>query len=128
MDPVINPIQMLRNQISALEALLKDLKVQLTNAEANYNQTTPALLDTKATPQPQPKPYDLDQPVNGKGKNFASIIDQLELPQESKWGKSWDLTSEEYKRYGRQLIMPEIGLRGGLNSLKQNGWLFLLRQ
>ena len=128
MDPINNPIQRLRNQISSLEALLKDLKVQLANAEANYNQTTPALLDTKATPQPQPKPYDSDQPVDRKGKNFASIIDQLGLPQENKQGKSWDLTSEEYKRYGRQLIMPEIGLRGGLSSVKHNGWRFLLRQ
>ena len=122
MDPFNNPIQRLRNQISSLEALLTDLKVQLTNAEANYKLTTPAQLDTKGSPQTQPKPYDSDQPVDRKGKTFASLVDQLDLPLVNKWGKSSDLTSEEYKRYGRQLIMPEIGLRGGLSSLIYDGW------
>ena len=122
MDPLNNPIQRLRLHISSLEALLTDLKVQLTNAEANYNHTAPTLLDAKGSPQTQPKTYDSDQPVDRKGKTFASLVDQLDLPQKNKWAKSWDLTSEEYKRYGRQLIMPEIGLRGGLSSLKYDGW------
>ena len=122
MDPFNNPIQRLRNQISSLEALLTDLKAQLTNAEANHKQTTPAQFDTKGSPQTQPKPYDSDQPVDRKGKTFASLVDQLDLPLVNKWGKSSDLTSEEYKRYGRQLIMPEIGLRGGLSSMIYDGW------
>ena len=122
MDPFDNPIQRLRNQIFSLEALLTDLKVQLTNAEANYHHTTPTLLDAKGNPHTQSKSYDSDQPVDRKGKTFASLVDQLDWPQENKWAKSWDLTSEEYKRYGRQLMMPEIGLRGGLSSLKYHGW------
>ena len=127
MDPFNNPnpILRLRNQISSLEALLTELKVQLSNAEADYNQSPPAQLDAKGRPQIQAKPYYSDKPVDRKGKTFTSLVDQLDLPQENKWGKSWDLTSEEYKRYGRQLIMPEIGLRGGLSSLKYNGWLSL---
>ena len=125
MESFNNPILRLRNQISSLEALLTDLKVQLSNAEADYNQSLPAQLDVKGSPQTQAKPYHSDQPVDRKWKTFASLVDQLELPQENKWGKSWDLTSEEYKRYGRQLIMPEIGLRGGLSSLKYNRWLSL---
>ena len=128
MDSFNNPIQRLRNQISSLEALLTDLKVQLTNAEANYNRATPALLDTKGSPHIHPKAYDSDQPVDRKGKTFASLVDLLDLPRENQWGKSWDLTSEEYKRYGRQLIMPEIGLRGGLRSLYDTTEGLLLRQ
>lgn len=121
MDSSNNPILRLRNQISSLEALLTDLKVQLSNAEANYNRTPPAQLDAKDSPQTQAKPYHLDQPVNREDKTFASLADQLDLSLENKWAKSWDLTLEEYKRYGRQLIMPEIGLRGGLSSLKYSG-------
>ena len=125
MDSFNNPILRLRNHISSLEALLTDLKVQLSNAEAEYSQTLPAQLDVNGSPQTQAKPYHSDQPIDRKAKAFASFVDQLDLPQENKWGKSWDLTSEEYKRYGRQLIMPEIGLRGGPSSLKYNGWLSL---
>ena len=125
MDAFNNPILRLRNHISSLEALLIHLKVQLSNAEAEYNQTPPVQLDANASPQTQTKPYHSDQPIDRRGKSFASLIDQVDLPRENKWGKSWDLTSEEYKRYGRQLIMPEIGLRGGLSSLKFNGWLSL---
>ena len=117
MDPLNNPIQRLRNQISSLEALLTDLKVQLSKAEAQHSQTSPAQLDANDCPQTQAKSHPSDQPVEKTGKTFASLVDQLELPQ--------DLTSEEYKRYGRQLIMPEIGLRGGLSPLKYNGWLSL---
>ena len=126
MEPLNNPILRLRNQISSLEALLSDLKVQLSNAEADYNQNLPAQLDVKGIPQTQAEPYHSDQLVDRKEKTFASLVDQLDLPRENKWGKSWDLTSEEYKRYGRQLIMPEIGLRGGLSSLKYDGWLLLM--
>lgn len=125
MDPFNNTILRLRNHISSLEALLHNLKEQLSNAEAEYYQTPPAQLDAKSSPQTQAKSHPSDQTGDRNGKTFASLVDRLELPQEDKWGEYLDLTSEEYKRYGRQLIMPEIGLRGGLSSLKYNGWLFL---
>ena len=111
----------LRNQISSLEILLVNLKAQLTNAEAYYNRTAPAQLDANPISQTQAESYTTLQPVDKTEKTFANLVDQLESPQENEWGKSWELTSEEYKRYGRQLIMPEIGLRGGLSSLKCYG-------
>ena len=117
----------LRNQITSLEGLLADLKAQLTNAEAYYDQTAPAQLNANGTSHSQAKSSPSAQLIDKRGKTFANLIDQLELPQENQLCKSWELNSEEYKRYGRQLIMPEIGLRGGLSSVKYNGY-FLLRQ
>jgi hypothetical protein len=40
---------------------------------------------------------------------LAALHQPLEEPP-----NQWPLTQEEYKRYGRQLIMPEIGLQGQL--------------
>ena len=120
-----DPLLRLRTQIASLEGLLADLKTQLADAEAYYNQTAPAQLDANGLSQTQATSCPLVQPVNKSKKAFESIVDQLELPQEDEWGKSWELTPQEYKRYGRQLIMPEIGLRGGLSSLKCNGRLSL---
>jgi adenylyltransferase/sulfurtransferase len=39
------------------------------------------------------------------------------LPQngeKKQYAKPWPLEKHEYKRYGRQLIMPEVGLQGSL--------------
>lgn len=33
----------------------------------------------------------------------------------------WPLEAEEYKRYGRQMIMPEVGLQGDPQSLTCRG-------
>lgn len=123
MDPSHDRLLGLRKQIASLEGLLADLKAQLTNAEADYNQTAPAQLDANGNAHFQIVSVLSSQPVDRAKKTFASLIDQLDLPQGNKWGKSWELTSEEYKRYGRQLIMPEIGLRGGLSSPKYDEWL-----
>ena len=120
-----NPLLRLRTQIASLESLLADLRTELADAEAYYNRTTLAQSDTNGLSQTQDNSCPLAQPVRESKKAFENLVDQLELSQEDKWGKSWELTPQEYKRYGRQLIMPEIGLRGGLSSLKCNGWLSL---
>lgn len=125
MDPSRGRLIGLRNQIASLEGLLADLKAQLTNAQAYYNQTARAQFDANGNAHSQTVSASSSQPVDRAEKTFASLVDQLELPQENKRGKSWELTSEEYKRYGRQLIMPEIGLRGGLSSPKYNESLSL---
>lgn len=116
MDSSDNPVLRLRAQITSLEGILADLKIQLTNAEACYKQTAPAPVDTNGLSQTFP----LAQPVDYNKKTFESLVDQLELSQEEERGRSRELTPEEYKRYGRQLIMPEIGLGGGPSFLKYN--------
>ena len=127
MDPSNHPVLRLRAQIVSLECILADLKTQLTDAEANYDRTTLPQFDTNGHSQTQATPSSPVQPANYKEKTFESLGDQLELPREDKWGRSSELTAEEYKRYGRQLIMPEIGLRGGPSSLKYKVRLSLTR-
>lgn len=113
MEPSSNPVLRLRAQIASLEGVLADLKTQLTDAEAYHNQPPPPQVNTNGHSQTQTTS---DPPINYSDKTFESLVDQLELPREDEWGQSWELGPDEYRRYGRQLIMPEIGLRGGLSS------------
>ena len=99
----------LRAQISSLEGRLVDLKTQLADAEANLNRTQ---IDSKNISQTHEISNPPIKPVKYSGKTFESLVDHLELASHEQLGCSWELTAEEYKRYGRQLIMPEIGLRG----------------
>lgn len=112
MDPSDNLVLRLRAQIASLEGILADLKAQLIDAEAYCNHG--AQVDTNGRSQIQTTSQRQVQAVDHKEKTFESLIDQLQMPRESKRGRSWELAPEEYKRYGRQLIMPEIGLRGQL--------------
>ena len=102
----------LRAQISSLEDILVDLKRQLAGAEAYLIQTLPTQIDSKNMLQTQEISHPPVQSVKFHEKTFESLVDHLELSPHEGPGRSWELTTEEYKRYGRQLIMPEIGLRG----------------
>ena len=127
MDPSTNPVLRLRAQIVSLEGILADLKTQLTHAEAYYNLDSPTQVDTKDRSQTNAISYPPIQSIGDNENTFETLVDQLELPQEDRFGRSWELRPEEYKRYGRQLIMPEVGLRGGPSSLKYNVRLSLMR-
>lgn len=122
-----DPVLRLRAQIVSLEGVLADLKTQLTRAEAYYNQTAPTQVDTNDHSQTNAISYPPIQSIGDNDNTFETLVDQLELPQEDRFGRSWELRPEEYKRYGRQLIMPEIGLRGGPSSLEYNVRLSLTR-
>ena len=99
----------LRAQISSLEGILVDLKTQLAGAEAYPSRTQ---IDSKNNSQTHEISHDPVQPLKYNEKTFESLVDHLKLSSHEHLGHSWELTAEEYKRYGRQLIMPEIGLRG----------------
>jgi len=74
----------LRIQISETEAQLKKLKAQLAQVEAS----------------------NLSIPLNDISLN-GSTEDPVTLSQ----GR-WPLSKEEYRRYGRQMIVPSIGIQG----------------
>ncbi|EMD59714.1 hypothetical protein GGP41_008512 [Bipolaris sorokiniana] len=113
-------VSSLRKQIAACEATLQELRQQLAEAEQNQNQPS------KVVPQKRPLATDptnpLDHDMNfGVPDDFRSevfaILDQGEKKvkhAESEETQKWELEKDEYKRYGRQLIMPEIGLQGQL--------------
>lgn len=52
-----------------------------------------------------------DQLSEVESQNAEASSQELEQPGPVTHGK-WPLTSEEYKRYGRQMIVPNIGIQG----------------
>ena len=111
-------VSSLRKQIATCEATLQDLRQQLAEAEQNQNQP-PKLVPQKrpsATDPTDPLDHDMNfgVPDDFRTEVFA-ILDQggKKLKQaEAEETQRWPLEKDEYKRYGRQLIMPEIGLQG----------------
>jgi adenylyltransferase/sulfurtransferase len=74
--------QSLRNQILATEAQLKRLKEELAQV----------VTSTEAQ-------VELDKPLS-------------KSPLTQRNGQHWPLSREEFKRYGRQMIVPSIGIQG----------------
>lgn len=83
----------LRFEIDTLEARLSHLRTKLAEAESSAtpnllpNSSEPGSCNADTAPDPQPASKQIGE-----------------------W--EWPLDAEEYKRYGRQMIMPEIGLEG----------------
>jgi adenylyltransferase/sulfurtransferase len=74
----------LRAQIAATEAQLADLKRELEIAEQ-------AAADVKA--------QDTERTIAADERSGSGT-------------RKWPLLGEEYKRYGRQMIVPQLGLQG----------------
>ncbi|KAF1356074.1 hypothetical protein EJ07DRAFT_130529 [Lizonia empirigonia] len=113
-------IDSLRRQIASHETALQDLRQQLAEAEHNQQQQEKAL---RQTPKLSDDPLDHDMnfgvPHDFRSEIFAILDQQPQAACNSiDEGKRWPLDPTEYKRYGRQLIMPEIGLQGQLNLRK----------
>jgi multidrug resistance efflux pump len=82
MDVANASAEALRRQISETEAQLQRLKAQLAQVEA-------------------------DGPVHwGNGLSFSDEADNVIAEQK------WPLSAEEYRRYGRQMIVPSLGIQG----------------
>lgn len=112
-------IQSLEDQIFKLESQLNLLRSDLASARISSNNvaaSTPsdhAMSDTALSVHLQNEL--VDGAMDGGfpdawGRDVLAALHQnTEEPP-----NQWPLTQEEYKRYGRQLIMPEIGLQGQL--------------
>lgn len=82
-------VESLRAQISALERVLEGLRDKVSNLEKDQAS------------QPQTPP--------------PAVLAQEDEPRANgpvTWKCSEAFSGEEYKRYGRQMILPEIGLKG----------------
>ncbi|KAL8706955.1 MAG: hypothetical protein Q9201_000003 [Fulgogasparrea decipioides] len=97
MDSVDVAVESLRVQIAQAEALLKHLKFQLAKVEKEQHQRgrPDASSDLSHAQPPSPTLPNAPSQANGTSK--------------------WPLEAEQYKRYGRQLILPRIGLQGQRN-------------
>jgi hypothetical protein len=82
MEKANTSAQALREQILTTEAQLHKLKKELAQVEAS---------------------------TGARGFNNSSLS---ESPVTQQNGKRWPLSEEEYKRYGRQMIVPSIGIQG----------------
>ncbi|KAF2182541.1 molybdopterin biosynthesis protein moeB [Zopfia rhizophila CBS 207.26] len=108
----ISVIESLRQQIASCEVQLQHLRQQLAEAERQRQQQCEQerLRHTTTT---DPLTHDMNY---GIADDFRSEIFAVlsSVGDEQPASRRWPLDYSEYKRYGRQLIMPEIGLQGQL--------------
>jgi len=95
----------LQQQIVDTESQLRDLKIRLQQAEANA-QTAEDLQIAYEGGMPLGWQDEIGYVIN---HGMAKSTNHLSNTQ-----SQWPLSADEYKRYGRQLIMPEVGLEGQL--------------
>ncbi|KAI0891787.1 adenylyltransferase [Annulohypoxylon nitens] len=89
MESISDKAEQLRHKITQAEKELQDLRRQLSELESS-------------TADPK-----LDQRV-GSTSDYNHVTKNL-----TEW--KWPLREEEYSRYGRQLILPTVGIKGQLN-------------
>jgi adenylyltransferase/sulfurtransferase len=100
-------IESLRKQITSCEIQLQDLRRQLAEAEHDHRQKEQEI----ELVEPDPLAYDFTFGIHDdfKSEVYAALSQtQDDEPPPNRW----PLEKNEYKRYGRQLIMPEVGLKG----------------
>jgi adenylyltransferase/sulfurtransferase len=111
-------IDSLRKQISTCEASLHDLRQQLADAEHIQRQQEEVVPKKRPLVTDPANPLDHDMnfgvPDDFRSEIFAVLEQEDKAPEQGAPQNSskWPLEKNEYKRYGRQLIMPEIGLQG----------------
>ena len=86
MDSLEQTCASLRAQIAATETDLAKLKRELQDAEAAASAAK------------------VQNGINGEAKN------------KDDGKRTWPLLPEEYRRYGRQMIVPQLGLQGEWND------------
>lgn len=104
MEPASKSAEQLRKRIAETEEELKALREQLAQvevAEDGKDNDTAANESSSATrPERQ-------APERRKTGAPVKTVDQSEA---AVW--KWPLRQEEYERYGRQLILPQVGIHG----------------
>jgi adenylyltransferase/sulfurtransferase len=117
-DNIMAIIDSLRQQIASCEATLHDLRQQLVEAEHNHRQQEKVLRQKKPLALSATDPLDHDMnfgiPDDFRTEVFAVLDHEAHSYEHVGQDEPsrWPLEASEYKRYGRQLIMPEIGLQG----------------
>jgi adenylyltransferase/sulfurtransferase len=111
-------IDSLRKQISTCEATLQDLRQQLAEAELIQRQQQKVVPKKRPLATDPTNPLDHDMnfgvPDDFRSEIFAVLEHEAKAPERDvpPVSSRWPLEKNEYRRYGRQLIMPEIGLQG----------------
>lgn len=111
----LSNIAELRQEINRCEVELEDLRRQLREVEKQQKDQEAVFTGNESALAHQKK----NNEVLSVGRTTSHSVEET-LNQDSESSKSshvpeetkWPLKQHEYKRYGRQLIMPEIGLQG----------------
>lgn len=100
----------LRRQIAQCEAQLVDLRQQL--AEAQHLDDQQKAEEHLSHENANQLLHDMSYGIHDdfRSEVYAALSHVKE--EEQRTTNRWPLDRSEYKRYGRQLIMPEIGLQG----------------
>ena len=133
MDPADLRVAHLRAKITANESHLQSLRTQLREAEhaaesarqlnGAYQGGFPAEwideISSVLGPPPYGTPGDIAVKLrqDGRYEGAPTAATPQSMADETAGGSGegrWPLLAEEYKRYGRQMILPEIGLHGQL--------------
>ena len=120
-------IESLRQQILSCEAQLQDLRQRLAEAENRRYQQLEEEEGLRRsytlTANDDPLSHDMNHGIADAfcsevyaalSPHTTSTAEQTTTPAAK---RAWPLDKAEYKRYGRQLIMPEVGLQGTFFSL-----------
>ncbi|KAK7721760.1 hypothetical protein SLS57_005109 [Botryosphaeria dothidea] len=121
--PIDSTIASLQHEIASCERQLQRLKQQLADAEARAQSSS--LSDTSLPAETFHGDADHNTQFLGGALGGglpdewqAELLAVLEQPARGNQRKRWPLEKQEYRRYGRQLIMPEVGLQGaGMGTL-----------
>ncbi|KAF1955374.1 hypothetical protein CC80DRAFT_526351 [Byssothecium circinans] len=104
----------LRQQISSCEAQLQDLRRQLAEAQQFHQQQQ----SEQTQPSIDPLGFDFSHGIHDDfTSEIYAALSQSAYEKAPQTGR-WPLDKHEYRRYGRQLIMPEVGLQGQLRLKK----------
>jgi len=121
MDDAAQKIPSLERQIASLETRLAQLRSELKRtiiakkiSDSNEASSSPDL--SRAIQGGLPEPW-RDEIVDVLQSPSDSYVEEHDDDvNQNEW--KYPLRKEEYKRYGRQLIMPEVGLQGQLKLKK----------
>ncbi|KAL9123811.1 MAG: hypothetical protein Q9217_006797 [Psora testacea] len=108
MEGVEANVLRLSSQISALGAILDDLKKQLAEAERSTPPQSNEAPATKTRSSGQ-----LNRVKTGWNSDRTNSHDSEHFSSSSS-AQQWPMPLDDYKRYGRQMILPKIGLKGQL--------------
>ncbi|KAL8665838.1 MAG: hypothetical protein Q9202_001960 [Teloschistes flavicans] len=126
-------VESLRLQIAQTEVFLNHLKGHLAKAEKEQHHSRPNLPGDHSHPgpqtanlsKPQSQPGTLSQadgPVRPPAESFITPPSSQPQPKppssHSNATTKWPLQPREYQKYGRQMILPQIGLQGQLKLKK----------
>ncbi|KAF2868606.1 hypothetical protein BDV95DRAFT_500065 [Massariosphaeria phaeospora] len=122
--PPVLILESLRQQIASCESQLQDLRRQLAEAEHQQRAAQQHAHDRLRTSAPapfgDPLTHDMRYGIHDdfRSEVFAALSqgeeEQAGEEEQRPPGRRWPLDAVEYRRYGRQLIMPEVGLQGQL--------------